>query len=341
MGLSLVTGGGGFLGRAIVEMLLAQEESVRVIARGQYPELAGLGVDCRQADLRNADAVSAVCQGVDIVYHVAALADVWGRRRDFFSVNVDGTDNVIAACRRHGVPRLVYTSSPSVVFGMSSLEGVDESQPYPQRFYAHYPESKAVAERRALAAADNGLATCALRPHLIWGPGDTHIVPLLASQAKAGKLIQVGDGSNLADMTYIDNAATAHLQAAAALTEGSPVNGQAYFIGDAAPVNMWEWINELLAHLELPPVRRSISYAAASRIGLAMEMVHTVLPFLGQPRLTRFLASQFATSHYFDHGKAKRDFGYDPQVSNAEGMRRTAAWYTGGMDRRIGDGAER
>jgi nucleoside-diphosphate-sugar epimerase len=328
MATALVTGGGGFLGRYIVEQLVERGDKARILARREYSELSALGVDCRQGDLRDANAVAAAIDGCDVVYHVAALAGVWGARDDFFSINVNGTDNVIDACRRHRIPKLVYTSSPSVVFGMDSMEDADETTPYPNRYYAHYPESKAEAERHLLKANGiDGVATCALRPHLIWGPRDTHIVPLIADRAKQGKLVRIGDGTNRVDVTYVENAATAHLQAADALTVDGPVGGQAYFIGDSKPVNLWSWINQLLQTLELPAVQRSISYTTARRIGSIMEAAHTILPFLGEPSLTRFLAAQFATSHHFDHSKAARDFRYAPQVDNDEGMRRTAEWY--------------
>ncbi len=324
---ALVTGGGGFLARYIVEKLIARGDDVRSLARGDYPELKQLGVDCVRADLRDADAVRNACTGMDAVFHVASLAAVWGRYQQFFDINVTGTRNVLAGCRAHGVPRLIYTSTPSVVFPMGDLEGVDESQPYPDKYLAHYPATKMIAEKEVLAANDDALSTCSLRPHIIWGPRDSHIIPMLAQRARAGKLVRVGDGTNLVDLTYVENGADAHLRAADKLAPDSPVAGHAYFISDGAPVNMWDWIDELLRRLDLPLPTKHISAGKAVFIGGVMETVYRLLPFLGEPRLTRFLASNFATSHYFDITRAREDFGYNPKIDNEEGLRRTIEWY--------------
>lgn len=314
------------MGRYVVEKLLARGDAVRVLARGSYPELAAAGAECRQGDLRQAQDVDNACRDIDTVFHAAALAGLWGRRRDFVEINVDGTQNVLDACRAQGVGRLVYTSTPSVVFGMDDLAGANESQPYPNRYYAPYPETKAIAEQAVLAAnGSDGLVTCALRPHLVWGPRDRHIIPMLAERARAGRLVQIGDGSNVVDVCYVENAADAHLQAADAL-DGAAA-GQAYFISDGAPVNLWDWVKELLRRLDLPPVSRNLSYRSAYAIGAVMEAAYRVLPLPGAPLVTRFSASNFAKSHYFDISKAKADLGYSPQVGNAEGLDRTAAWY--------------
>ena len=328
MTLALVTGGGGFLGRYIVEKLRESDTAVRVLSRRRYPELERLGCECIQGDIRNSDVVAAACRGVDVVYHVAALAGVWGKRREFFSINVDGTLNVIKGCQVNRVPKLVYTSSPSVVFDMGDLEGVDERQPYPQKYYAHYPESKAIAERLVLNANDgNALATCSLRPHLIWGPRDTHIIPMLISRARCGKLIQVGGGNNKVDVTYVENAAEAHILAGKVLSPHSPVAGQVYFISDRSPVNLWAWVNHLLELLNLPTVKKKLNYRTAYYLGAAMECLYSVVPFLNEPRITRFVASQFAKSHYFNNAKARKHFRYNPTISNEEGLQRTVDYF--------------
>lgn len=324
---ALVTGGGGFLGRAIVTRLLARGDAVRIFSRGEYPDLKALGCDCVQGDLRDPQAIRTASADIDVVFHVAAVPGMWGPRERFFSINLAGTENVIAGCRSQKVPRLVYTSSPSVVFAMRDIEGANEELEYPKRYWAHYPESKALAEQRILAAHSTALATCSLRPHLIWGPGDNHIIPMLIKRAKAGKLLQVGEGKNRVDVTYIDNAADAHLLAADALAPESAVGGRAYFIGDQEPVNLWDWIRELLTMLDLPPPTRRIPYRSAYALGGVMEAAYTYLPLRGEPRLTRFLAAQFALSHYFDHRRARTDFGYHPQVSNADGLEQTVKWF--------------
>ncbi len=323
--LALVTGGGGFLGKAIVAQLLARGDRVRSIARGRYPALQQLGVECVRADIREADAMRRAAQGVDVVFHTAAIAGIWGPWDEFYGINVVGTRNVIAACRSAGVRRLVFTSSPSVTFDGTAQKGVDESAPYPQRWLCYYPQTKAQAEQEVLAANDAPLATCALRPHLIWGPGDHHLIPRLIDRASAGQLRRVGDGTNLVDMIYVDNAAQAHLQAADTLEPGSDVAGNAYFLSQGEPVNCWQWIDEILALAGLPPVAKSISLNAAWRIGWLLETSYACLRVRSEPRMTRFLAAQLGTSHYFDIRRARRDFGYQPRISTAEGMHRLGA----------------
>jgi nucleoside-diphosphate-sugar epimerase len=323
---ALVTGAGGFLGRYIVEQLAARGDRIRTLARGRYPALEALGVEATQGDIRDAAAVERACEEVDVVFHVAAVAGIWGPWKQFHDVNTLGTANVIAACRKHRVGRLVYTSSPSVTFAGRDQRGVDELAPYPTRWLAHYPHSKALAEQLVLAANTAELLTCALRPHLIWGPRDQHLIPRLIERAQSGQLRQVGDGTNQIDAVYVDNAATAHLLAADALWPDSPVAGRPYFITNGEPVNCWQWINQLLGLVELPPVERPISYPAAYAAGAALEAAAALLGRTGEPRMTRFLAAQLAKSHYFDITAARRDFGYEPKISMAEGMQRLAKW---------------
>jgi nucleoside-diphosphate-sugar epimerase len=240
----------------------------------------------------------------------------------------------------------VYTSSPSVVFAGRDQCGVDESMPYDFAWMrankAYYSESKACAEQAVLAANGHGVKTCALRPHLIWGPGDTHLIPRLIERARSGRLRRVGDGTNLVDITYVENAAEAHLRAADALAMASPSAefdelprvealspspaGKAYFISQGEPVNCWQWIDDVLQLAGLPPVERSMSYKTARRIGAGCEAAYRVLRFRGEPPMTRFLAAQLATSHWFDIAAARRDFGYQPRVSTAEGMLRLGQW---------------
>ena len=322
--LALVTGAGGFLGRYIVEQLLARGDRVRGFARGDYPELSNQGVRMIRGDLRDAEAVAAACREVDVVFHVAGVAGIWGPWEHFYSINTLGTRNVVDGCRQAGVGRLVYTSSPSVTFDERDQCGVDESAPYPTRWLCHYPHSKALAEQQVLAANDTVLATCALRPHLIWGPRDDHLIPRLLARARSGRLRRVGDGTNLIDVVYVENAAAAHLQAADALSPGSPVAGRAYFISQGEPVNCWAWINEILALAELPPVTKSISARSAYRLGAAMEIIYRLLRKKSEPPMTRFLAAELSTSHYFDITRARKHFGYDPQISTATGMQRLA-----------------
>ena len=243
---SLVTGAGGFLGQYIVEQLVARGEQVRTFSRRSYAALDRLGVETRQGDVRDAEAVSAACEGMDVVYHAAGVAGIWGSWKHFHGINTLGTQHVIAGCQQHAVRKLVYTSSPSVTFDGTHQRGIDESVPYPDTWLCHYPHTKALGEQQALQANGPELLTCALRPHLIWGPRDGHLIPRLIDRAKSGKLRIVGDGCNVVDMVYVENAAAAHLQAADALSPGASVCGQAYFITQGESVNCWEWINEIL-----------------------------------------------------------------------------------------------
>lgn len=320
---ALVTGGGGFLGRYVVEQLLDRGEDVRVLGRSRYPEVEALGAECVQADLGDADAVVAACEGVDAVFHVGALAGVWGPYERYFRTNVEGTRHVLEGCRTHGVPKLVYTSSPSVVFDGSDMEGVDESVPYPEHFEAPYPETKSIAEREVLAANGPALATCAIRPHLIWGPRDNHILPRILARARAGRLRIVGDGTNKVSVTYVENGARAHLQALDALAPGADVAGKAYFIGQAEPVVLWDFINQLLEGFGVPPLTKRVSVGMAAMVGGVLEGAYRLVGAASEPPMTRFMAHELATSHWFDLSAARRDFGFDPEaISTEEGLRR-------------------
>lgn len=330
----LVTGGGGFLGRYICEQLLARGDSVRSFGRGAYPELEAIGIEVLRGNISDARAVSAACQGAECVFHVAARPGVYVQPEPYYTTNLAGTSQVIQGCREQGVPRLVYTSSPSVTFSGDCQENVDESVPlgldWLEQHRSYYSHSKALAEQNVLAANDEQLRTCALRPHLIWGPRDQHLIPRLIARARSGRLRRVGDGTNLVDMIYVENAAEAHLQAADALAEpDSPVAGKAYFLSQGEPVNCWQWIDEILALAELPPVGKSISYRAAWRAGAVLERAYRLLRLSGEPPMTRFLAAQLATSHWFDISAARQDFGYEPRVSTEEGMQRLGNWLRG------------
>jgi 2-alkyl-3-oxoalkanoate reductase len=326
MAKTLVTGGGGFLGRHIVNLLLERGDSVSVLNRSSYKDLENRGVTCFTGDLRDADAVNKAIASQDTVFHVAAKAGIWGPEKDYYGINVTGSQNVLAACKSAGVKKLIYTSSPSVAFGTEAIENGNESLPYPKSYLTSYPKTKAIAEKMILEANTSDLLTCALRPHLIWGPGDNHLIPRILEAAKAKKLMQVGDGSNLVDVTYVENGALAHIQAADKLTKGSPVCGQAYFIGDAEPVNLWGWINDLLEKNNIPTIKKSISYNKAKKIGAFIEFIYKILPLKGEPRMTRFVAAQLAKSHYFSHQKAFDHFGFSPSITNEEGLKNTLLW---------------
>ncbi|MGD9848692.1 MAG: NAD-dependent epimerase/dehydratase family protein [Desulfuromonas sp.] len=321
---ALVTGGGGFLGLALIRLLRLHGWQVRSLARGQYPALTELAVEQVHADLADEAAVITACADCDVVFHVAAKAGIWGQPADFERANVLGTRHILRACRHQQVRRLVYTSSPSVVFSGRDLAGVNESIPYPSHYEADYPRTKALAEQQVLAANDAHLATVALRPHLIWGPGDNHLVPRILARGRAGRLRRLGSGNPLVDSLYIDNAAEAHLLAAERLAIGSPIAGKAYFLSQGEPWPLWDLVDAILAAGALPPVRRQLPVGLAYTAGYLLEQAYRLLHLPGEPVMTRFLARELSTAHWFDIRAAKRDLGYAPRISIREGLQRLA-----------------
>ena len=327
---ALVTGGGGFLGGAIVQRLLREGHAVGSFSRGSYPELQKLGVEVLQGDLTDADAVQEACRDCQIVFHVAAKAGIWGDDRAYYRTNVTGTENVIAACRTLGIPRLVYTSTPSVVFDGHDLEGVDERVPYAENYKAAYPATKATAEKMVLAANSETLGTVALRPHLIWGPGDTHLVPGILSRARSGRLRRLGRSDKLVDFTYVGNAAQVHVEAANRLSSESIISGKVYFISDGKPLPLWDFVNRILEVAELPSVTRTVSPRVAYSIGWLCENLYRGLSLSGEPPLTRFLVEELATAHWFDISAARRELGYQPRVTMEVGLGHLKSWLQSG-----------
>ena len=274
----LVSGGGGFVGKAICQALRELNHEVISVARGDYPELLEAGINHIRLDLsRDKEKLIEITKGVEAVFHVAAKVDMWGRYEDFYAANVIATRNVIAACRASKVNKLIFTSSPSVIADGSDLLAIDESYPYPKKYMAFYPQTKAQAEREVLGANDDRrLMTVALRPHLIWGKGDTNLIPTILEKARAGKLMQVGKGENLTDLTYIEDCVQAHLCALKALDENPSARGKVYFISQGDPQNMWTWINQILElHEGRPRCRRYFkNYSRESRT--AVEQVFSL-----------------------------------------------------------------
>lgn len=327
---ALVTGASGFLGGALARALLARGTEVRAFARKEMRELGEQGAEVVRGDLADAAAVSKVVAGVDLVFHVGAKAGVWGPYAEYHASNVLGTEHVLAAMRAHGVGRLVYTSSPSVVHAGGSIRGADESLPYASHFETAYPETKAAAERLVLAANSPTLATVALRPHLIWGPGDNQLVPRLVSRARAGRLMFPGEGTALIDSTFIDSAVEAHLLAAERLAPGAPCAGRAYFISQGEPRPIMDLVNALLeADAGLPPVRRTVPAGLAVFAGAVMEALFRAVGAKEEPPITKFVARQMATDHYFDLTAARRDLGYGPQVTLDQGLAKLRAARSG------------
>lgn len=315
----LVTGGGGFLGSAICRQLVARGDHVRSLARGDYPELRALGVETLRGDAAHTETMEHAANGCDLVIHTAAKAGVWGSEEEYYRSNVLATQAVIATCHKHNIQRLVFTSSPSVIAGSIPLRGVDESVPYPSRYLADYPRTKAIAERMVRAANSQSLRTICLRPHLILGPGDPHLVPRLVDRAKRGRLRFLGDGTNLIDVTYVEDAARAHLLAADVLLTPDPtIVGSVYFLSQGQPMPLAGVINGILREAGIPLVQRSISPELGKTVGMIAEWIYKSIHLQGEPPLTRFVAEELSTDHYFDISAARRDLGYTPSIGVEE-----------------------
>ena len=320
----LVTGGGGFLGKAIVGQLMESGKKVISFSRHESLALRKMGVDQIQGDLSNREAVLRAVEGMDAVFHVAAKAGVWGGYNSYYDINVRGTEHVIEACRTHGNLPLVHTSSPSVVFHSSDMEGENESLPFAPSYLTHYPETKALAEQRVMAASRQGLSCIILRPHLIWGPGDNHLIPRIIERGH--RLKRIGRKDDLVDTIYVDNAAHAHLLALDRLLRDPGLSGRAYFISQDAPISKWALMDAFLAAAGKPPVKGHISARTAYGIGWLLETLYGILGISSEPPMTRFVAKELATSHWFDISRAKTELGYRPRVSTEEGLKRVKDW---------------
>nr|WP_320050959.1 NAD-dependent epimerase/dehydratase family protein [uncultured Desulfuromonas sp.] len=317
----LVTGGGGFLGTAIVRKLRLQGHHVRSYSRQRYSHLEALDVEQFCGDLTDLKKLAEAVRDCHIVYHVAAKAGIWGEYAEYYQANVVGTENVIRACRDCGVGKLVYTSSPSVVFNGQSMEGVDESQPYPDHYETAYPQTKALAEQRVIAANDGSLATVSLRPHLIWGPGDNHLTPRIIEGGRSGKLRRIGKQDHLVDCIYIENAAEAHLLAGEKVAIGNRISGKCYFISQDDPRYLWDIVNAILATQNIASVTKTVPERVAYFLGAGCETLFRLLQLKQEPPMTRFLAKELSTAHWFSIEAAKNDLGYQPIFSIEEGLK--------------------
>ncbi len=321
----LVTGGGGFLGRAIVKKLLKDKVIVKSFARNLYQQLSRLGVEQIQGDLSNKNDVVNACKGCTSVFHVAAKPGIWGTWQEYYSVNYIGTLNVIKACKKNKVSRLIHTSSPSVIFNGKDMEGVDETYPYPEKFEGYYSETKAMAEKIVLGCSSNTLKTIILRPHLIWGPGDNHLIPGIIKRSK--RLKKIGRTDDLVDTIYIDNAADAHVLAWEKLKKNPGLSKSIYFISQDQPISKWEMADRFLQAAGLPPVKGYVSKKTAFWAGAVFEIFYRLFNIKKEPVMTRFAAKELATSHWFDISKAKNELGYVPKVSIEQGLEKLKEWY--------------
>ena len=316
----LITGAGGFLGSYIAKQLVKKDYNVFSFSRTKHVLLDDLGVTQRLGDLKNYDDVKKSLENIDAVIHTAGLVGMWGRYKDFYSTNVGGTENIIEAMKELKIKKLIYTSTPSVVFEKESLNGVNETTPYSKKFLTHYAQTKSIAEKLVLSAHCESLLTVALRPHLIFGPGDMNLIPRIIKAQQQGKLKIVGDGTNLVDVIYVENAAEAHVMALEKLEFGHPISGKVYFLGQG-PINLWDFINKVLLNAELPKVTKKITLQRAYALGFCIECILKFLRIYKiHPPMTRFVALQLSKSHYFSHKNIETDLGFKPKFSIDEGI---------------------
>lgn len=316
----MVTGAGGFLGSYIARDLINMGHEVYGFSRKNHPALGKLGVIQRLGDLGNYEDVEAALEGMDAVIHTASQVGMWGHYKDFYRTNVTGTENIIKACHKWHISKCVYTSTPSVAFGEESLCNVDESVEMPTRYLSMYAETKAIAEKMILLANSGSLSTVAIRPHLIFGPGDLNLVPRVLEAARKGKLKIIGDGENLVDVTYVENASLAHVMALDKLSPTSAIAGKAYFLGQG-PIKLWDFTNELLKRSGERPITKKIPFSLAYFIGLVIEMgLRLIGKFDIHPPMTRFVALQLGKSHYYNHHNIEHDLGFKAKFSITEGL---------------------
>lgn len=318
----LVTGGGGFVGGYLVDQLLARGYRVRSLGRSPQPELAARGVEVRRADLSDGQAVEDAVAGMDAVFHVAAKAGVWGDWQSYYRPNVVGTHYIIAACQKHEVGRLIYTSTPSVVFNRQSFRGEGNELPYGKGWLCHYAHTKAIAEEAVLRANSERLQVVALRPHLVFGPGDPHLLPRVIDSVRAGRLKIVGDGHNRVDVSFVTDVASAHVAALDALGAGKGA-GKAYFISQGEPVAIWPWLNQVLEGLGHPPLRKKIPLPLAYAAGALAEGIWKVFGRDGEPPITRFVAVELDKDHYFNRQQAHEDLAFFPAFTMEEALEAT------------------
>lgn len=323
---ALVTGGGGFLGKKIVEMLLARGDDVLVLGRSKYPEVEAMGAKTVQLDITKKDGLMEACTGVDVVFHVAALAGVWGPREYYWNINVEGTRNMLEAAKQAGVKKFVHTSSPSAVWDGGDMAFVTEEDcPYPEKFLTDYPETKAISEQDALKANCPEMATTAIRPRLIWGPEDPHLIPRMIERHDRLKII--GDGENKVGICYVDNAAHAHILACDVLTPTSANAGKAYFVADDEPVVIWAWLNQFMGRLGKKPITSKVPRNVAYGLGVVMEFVWRTLGIKGEPFMTRFVACSLSADYYYNLKNARADFGYETIVGPEEGFEKMVEYF--------------
>lgn len=317
----LVTGGGGFAGLSLVRRLVEDSYEVSTFSRNEYPEHQKLGVKIFRGDICDPGDIENACTGMDAVFHTAAKVGIWGPYSDFYKTNVTGTENVINACIKSGVKYMIYTSSASVVFDGSDLEGVDETRGYPEKhFLNNYTSTKAEAERQVLRANSDKLKTIALRPHLIWGPGDTQLIPKIVQRAKIGKMRRPGGKDVLVDTTFIENYTDAEILSLKKMEKLPEICGKAYFITNGEPVKVWDFLNNIILSAGYRPVEKKVPKMIAYAFASILEQFHLIFNSEEEPFVTRFLIQELSTHHWFDISAARQFLDYNPRIRMKEGM---------------------
>lgn len=320
----LVTGSSSLIGAGVAKHLAERNDEVVGFQRSSVD--AGERIEQRRGDICDLAALSAAADGCDAIVHVAAKVGVVGAWEEYRSINVDGTANVVAAAAECGITRLVHVSSPSVAHGGEPIVGGAADAPVLGRARAWYPESKAMAEVIALDAASDRLGVVAIRPHLVWGPGDTQLVGRIVERAAAGRLALVGGGRALVDTTYIDNAVGALVAALDAVAPNARCSQRAYVVSNGEPRTIRELVEGICRAANVPFAPRNVSLRIGRTAGAVVERVWPMLRRDDEPPLTQFLAEQLGTAHWFDPRPARDDLGWTPSVSIDEGLERLGAW---------------
>lgn len=322
----LVTGASSLIGSGVVDLLVARGDEVVTLQRRRVTGLADT-VEQHQGDVGDRAAVVDAAHGCDGVIHLAAKVGVVGDRADYVATNVDGTRNVFDAARVHGISRVVHVSSPSVAHDGTAIIGGGADAAHFAHGSAFYPETKAIAEQSALEANGPSMGVTIIRPHLVWGPGDTQLVGRIVERAAAGRLALVGGGVALVDTTYIDNATAALVSALDAVAPGAPCAGQKYVVSNGEPRPIRELVAGICAAAGVPFVPKDVPLGVARRVGSLIDRVWPHLGRVDEPPLTRFLADQLGTAHWFDPRPAQRDLGWAPHVSIDDGLAELARWF--------------
>jgi len=309
------------MGMALIKRLIGEGHKVTSYSRREYPLHWALGISSVQADICDYEALEKACSGKDVVYHLAAKVGIWGSYQEYASVNVEGTENVIRACKSQGVGRLIFTSSSSVVFSGEDLDGIDENYPYPEQHGSHYAATKARAETLIMEANSELLKTVVLRPHLVWGPYDTNLIPGVLKRAASGNLRRVGDKEHFIDTTYIDNMTDALLLSATALVTKPDVAGKVFFITNGEPARVWDFVNSIIQIAGYPPVQKRVPEKLAMFAAGISEWFHKRFRLNSEPFMTRNAIREICTNHWFDISRAREVLGYNPRVSYAEGFK--------------------